>query len=423
MPNTEYRKIRPMRFIFCFFAVMALLRLPAQTSVGLVAYYSFDGSLENNTGNTSNTPIGNGNIEYRCGVRGDALLFDGVTTFLTVPGENNVNDEFDTEDVTVSFYFKPIGVNGTPYLVSKRDEDCNIQERLFQIRYGSASRALNAIMIENISRGVSLLEPLTNQSCWQLVTLVRDGSRVKLYVNGVFARDLGTQGRINLSNSGKLMIGGGDCRLPSEPLFHGLMDEFRIYNRALNEDEVADLHYAPDQIATQDTVIFLGTSVDIRLTSSCGTGFNWTPSADVMSSIEAEPTIIPSEAGTFIYNIQLSDGVSSCIANDSIRISVIDPNELDCEVLYLPKAFTPNSRGPASNESFGISNPFALQELISFEIFDRWGGRVFYTQDAFQQWDGTFKGQNVNPGVFLYKIRYVCNGEEGIRTGSVTVFR
>lgn len=413
-----------MRSILCLLAVMAILRLSAQTSVGLIAYYSFDGSLENNTGNTSNTAIGNGKIEYRCGVKGDALLFDGLSTFLTVPGTNNVNDEFDTEDVTVSFYFKSIGVNGTPYLVSKRDPDCTIQEHLFSIRYAPASRSVNAIMIENLSRGVSLLHPLTNQSCWQLVTLVRDASRVKLYINGKFARDLGTQGRINLDNPGKLMIGGGDCRMPNEPLFHGLMDEFRVYNRALNDDEVAGLYFAPDMIATKDTVIFLGTSVDIRLTNSCGTGFNWTPdNGDVFSSIEAEPTISPSEAGNFVYTVQLSDGVSSCIAADSVRISVIDPDELDCEVLYLPKAFTPNGRGPAANETFGISNPFALQDLISFEIFDRWGGRVYYTEDAFQQWDGTFKGQDVNPGVFLYKVRFVCNGEENIRTGSVTVFR
>lgn len=411
-----------MRLILGFIAILALLRLPAQTTVGLITYYSFDGTLENNTGNTSNTAIGNGNIEYRCGVKGDALLFDGVSTFLTVPGNNNVNDEFDTEDVTVSFYFKPIGVNGTPILVSKRDQDCAIQEHLFYIRYAPASRSVNAVMIENLSRGVSLLHPLNNEACWQLVTLVRDGSRVKLYINGKFARDLGTQGRIDLANPGKLMIGGGDCRMPSEPLFHGLMDEFRVYNRALSDDEIADLFFAPDMIATKDTVIFLGTSVDVRLTSNCGTGFNWTPDRDVMSSIEAEPTITPSEAGIFIYHVQMSDGISSCIAGDSLRISVIDPDELDCEVLYLPKAFTPNGRGPALNETFGISNPFALQELISFEIFDRWGGRVFYSNDAFLQWDGTVKGQKVNPGVFLYRIRFICNGEEKVRTGSVTVF-
>lgn len=414
-----------MRLIlsFVFLSILSFVQVSAQTSVGLVAYYSFDGTLANNTGNTSNTAIGNGTIEYRCGVKGDALYFDGVSTSLTIPGENNVNDEFDTEDVTVSFYFKPIGMNGTPYLVSKRDPDCTNQEHLFYIRYAPASRSVNAVAIENLSRGVSILHPLMNEACWQMVTLVRDASRVKLYINGKFARDLGTQGRIDMSNPGKLTIGGGDCRTASEPLFNGLMDEFRVYNRALSDDEIAGLYFSPDMIATQDTVIFLGTSVDVQLTTSCGTGFNWTPDQDVMSSVEAEPTITPSEAGVFVYQLQLTDGISTCIAGDSIRISVIDPDELNCEVLYLPKAFTPNQRGPASNETYGISNPFALQELISFEIFDRWGGRVFYTEDPFLQWDGTHKGQDVNPGVFLYKIRFICNGEEKLNTGSVTVFR
>jgi hypothetical protein len=48
---------------------------------------------------------------------------------------------------------------------------------------------------------------------------------------------------------------------------------------------------------------------------------------------------------------------------------------------------------------------------------------VFYTEDPFLQWDGTFKGQDVNPGVFLYKVRFICNEEEKLHTGSVTVFR
>lgn len=412
-----------MRLLLFVLLLVSSLCLSAQTSVGLVAYYSFDGSLQDNTGNTSNAAIGNGVVDYRCGVKGDALLLDGASTFLTIPGDGNVNNEFDTEDVTISFYFKPIGMNGTPYLVSKRSADCNIQDSLFYIRYAPASRSVQAVMSENINRGVSLVQPITNLNCWQLVTVVRQASRVKLYLNGRFVRDLGTQGRINLRNDGKLMIGGADCRLPSEPLFSGLLDEFRIYNRALNDDEVKGLYFRPDMIATQDTVIFLGTSVDVRLTNTCGTGFNWTPGDDVFSSIEAEPTITPARAGSHLYLLQLSDGISSCIATDSLRISVIDPDDLDCEVLFLPKAFTPNNRGPVDNELFGISNPFALQQLLSFEIYDRWGSRVFYTEDPFQQWDGTYRGEPVNPGVFLYKIRFMCNEREQIKTGSVTVFK
>jgi gliding motility-associated-like protein len=109
------------------------------------------------------------------------------------------------------------------------------------------------------------------------------------------------------------------------------------------------------------------------------------------------------------------------VASDSIRINVVDPATLVCDTLYLPKAFTPN--GDGINDQFGISNPFAIQQLVSFEIFDRWEGRVFYTEDPFGQWDGTYKGKPVNPGVLLYKIRHMCNGTERFASGSLTLLR
>ncbi|MBO6518362.1 MAG: gliding motility-associated C-terminal domain-containing protein, partial [Bacteroidia bacterium] len=111
----------------------------------------------------------------------------------------------------------------------------------------------------------------------------------------------------------------------------------------------------------------------------------------------------------------------ACSIVDSIRINVIDPDDLSCEEVFLPKAFTPNDDG--LNDTYGISNPFAIQELISFEIFDRWGGRVFYTENPQDAWDGYFKGVPVNPGIMLYKVNYICEGEEKISTGSVTILR
>ena len=89
--------------------------------------------------------------------------------------------------------------------------------------------------------------------------------------------------------------------------------------------------------------------------------------------------------------------------------------------MYLPKAFTPN--GDGINDSYGISNPFAVRELISFEIYDRWGGRVFSTDNPFETWDGTSKGQYLNPGVLLYRVRFRCDDEEIIDVGSLSIIR
>ena len=87
----------------------------------------------------------------------------------------------------------------------------------------------------------------------------------------------------------------------------------------------------------------------------------------------------------------------------------------------MAKAFTPNRDN--LNDTYGLSNPFAINDLISFEIFDRWGGIVFRTNDPFAKWDATYKNEAVNPGVFLWRVAYRCDGEEINETGTVTVIR
>lgn len=190
-----------------------------------------------------------------------------------------------------------------------------------------------------------------------------------------------------------------------------------VYNRALDRKEIEELFLAPDEIDTNDQTVFLGNSIDIEVTNTCATDFIWSPATNVDDPFIAEPTITPSETTT--YNLTFSDGETVC--TDSITITVIDPNDLDCSQVYLPTAFTPN--GDNLNDEFGISNPYAIQNLLSFEIFDRWGSRVFFTDDAFEKWDGRFKSQFLNPGVLLYRVRFICDGQENIKVGSLSILK
>src|SRR5690625_6341759 len=81
----------------------------------------------------------------------------------------------------------------------------------------------------------------------------------------------------------------------------------------------------------------------------------------------------------------------------------------------MARAFTPNDDG--LNDTYGITIPGAFDRLISFEIFNQWGERIFQTDQVDDPWDGTFKGQKMNPGGFLYKIRYECRNQEFVKTG------
>ncbi|GJM35796.1 MAG: hypothetical protein DHS20C18_47970 [Saprospiraceae bacterium] len=412
-----------MRIFTFLYALLFCTALSAQTNVGLIAYYPFEQSLEDVTGNTANTGTATGNPQFVCGVKGESILLNGAGDQVSIPG-GNVNAEFDTEDFSVSFYFKPVGMDGVQYLLSKRSPDCN-NENVFYIRYVPATRTINAYLSEIPEKTVSLVYTIKNDACWQNVVLVRDNFRVKMFVNGNFAGDLGTATRIDLDNNGKLIIGSANCRSGSEVPFKGMIDELRFYNRALDDREVKGLYSRPDMIVNPDTLLFLGNSIDIELTNTCASTFTWTTDgtlSDLSSTTTPDPTITPSQAGPFIYHLQMENPVSPCSAHDSIRINVVDPDELECDELFLPKAFTPN--GDGLNDTYGISNPFAVQELISFEIFDRWGGRMFAAENTpFAQWDGTFRGERVNSGVMIYKIIYICDNVERLASGSFSLLR
>ncbi len=398
------------------------LSLTAQpTNVGLVAYYGMDGNVNDLTGNTGNAGTTVGDPVFECGVDGEALQLDGVDDQVIFQG-SDINSEFNTEDFTLSFYFKQVSSGGTQYLISKRPDTSSCPEmNVFYVRYITVSRSVNCVLLEEGAKGVSLVAQVPENTCWNHVVVIRRAERVQMFVNGVPTVPQLTSSRIDLSNDGRLLLGTSNCLRANELPFDGLIDEMRLYNRALDDREVLDLFFRPDQILTPDTLLFLGNSVDIRINAGCATDFSWEPSANVFNADEGEPTITPIEAGREVYYLNMADDISPCVAFDSIQITVVDPNDLDCDEVFLPDVFTPN--GDGINDTYGISNPFALQDFISFEIFDRWGGRVFSAETPFDQWDGRADNQRVNPGVMLYRVRYRCDGEEKLVSGSVTIMR
>lgn len=407
------------RWCFALLLLGCTFASPAQTNIGLIAHFPFDNSLNDATGNTANNgiPVGAPALGS-CGVRDNALFLGGGNDQIQFLGP--VNNEFDTEDFTVSMYFKPVGKNGTQYLLSKRDMDC-FPENSFYLRYVPARKTLNAVLFESAERNLSLVHTIPEPACWQHVTLTRDANKVRLYVNGKFVQELGTTRRINIKNAENLILGNSPCRTSNETGFNGLIDDFRVYNRALKEEEIRDLYFSPDQVATRDTIIFLGNSVATSLTTTCATDFSWSPAIGVLRPSDPEPVITPQSGGRQTYVLTMTDVASGCSTTDSLSITVVDPAQLDCRELFLPKAFTPN--GDGLNDQYKISNPFVVQELRAFEVFDRWGSRVFVTTDPFQGWDGSVDGILVNSGVFLYKIRYQCDGQELLSTGSFTLMR
>ncbi|MFT4666098.1 MAG: gliding motility-associated-like protein [Polaribacter sp.] len=410
-----------MKLYTLLFSLFLSVSVIAQTTSGLAAYYSMDDCtlLDNSDAGSNGTLFGS--TCDSCGVINKGIFFRGED-----PANNNhdyalllgtVNNNFKTNDFSISFYMKPKNSMGTKDIISKR-EDCSANNA-FAIRFIPATNSIDVVLSENSSKNANLSAPLDFGRCWQHVLFIREGKNSKLYINGVLKKDKGhPDGPINIDNNAVFSLINSPCQATLEVPFIGIIDELYIYKKALNENEIAMLYNNPHKIITENKTIFLGETVDLEATESCNVSYEWTPpnflSATDVTSVSSTPD------SSILYTLAYTED-QVCISYDTVRITVIDPSTLPCDKIYLPKAFTPNNDN--INDTYGISNPFAIEELLSFEIYDRWGSRVFFTDNETTKWDGSFQGEPMNPGVLLYRVRFKCNGEERIDVGSLAIMR
>ncbi|MFA4853618.1 MAG: gliding motility-associated C-terminal domain-containing protein, partial [Bacteroidales bacterium] len=64
-------------------------------------------------------------------------------------------------------------------------------------------------------------------------------------------------------------------------------------------------------------------------------------------------------------------------------------------------------------------------QTLNFKIYNRWGELVFETNDVSKGWDGTYKGQLLNPNVFVYYLNVAFYGDKKavIQKGDISLVR
>lgn len=125
------------------------------------------------------------------------------------------------------------------------------------------------------------------------------------------------------------------------------------------------------------------------------------------------------EPGT--WSVEITDA-NGCRVADTITL---DPSDISCDeisgVVYIPNIFAPNSSDPRNTSLFvfgqGIKN-------IDLKIYDRWGELIFESNELNVGWDGTYKGKDMDQGVYVYMaVVELLNGELIKKNGNVTLVR
>ena len=114
--------------------------------------------------------------------------------------------------------------------------------------------------------------------------------------------------------------------------------------------------------------------------------------------------------------------IRGCKITKSVTYQVVRIRDV-----YIPNVFSPNEDG--INDKWTLFSDADIEEISLMEVFTRWGDLVFRKEkfdpnDPDLGWDGTFNGDELNPGVYVYRIDILYG--DGLRdqlAGDITIVK
>jgi gliding motility-associated-like protein len=143
-----------------------------------------------------------------------------------------------------------------------------------------------------------------------------------------------------------------------------------------------------------------------------GLKYSWSPDDELNCPNCTSAIAMPRKSLT--YTITVTDS-NSCIATDTVRIT-IDP----CDIT-IPNAFTPN--GDGLNDLYRVYGHLDYFRNYSFSIYNRWGERVYYTEDVNGGWNGVYQGVDQELGTYFYMVLYTLYDEKHMMKGDFHLIR
>ena len=169
-----------------------------------------------------------------------------------------------------------------------------------------------------------------------------------------------------------------------------------------------------------DIVLELGDSVRLEgIPNFIVDSLVWSPSAGLSEPDQLMTFAQPFENISYILTVFDEFG---CSASDQVNLVV--QRSMD---VFIPTAFSPNADG--SNDRFTIFAGSSVEQVLKFYIFDRWGNQLYQNgplaaNDPFLGWDGTYRGQEMNTGVYVYFIEVqMVDGSTELLKGDVLLLR
>jgi gliding motility-associated-like protein len=177
-----------------------------------------------------------------------------------------------------------------------------------------------------------------------------------------------------------------------------------------------------------DTSLILGDSLLLSPDISNAIGsliYKWNSALvdtwDCVDTIDCESILVkPSHTNT--YYVQITDA-NGCRGETKVKVSVEKPRGV-----FVPTGFSPN--GDGFNDLLMVHGKAQqVRNILTFKVYDRWGELVYQDQnfsvnDASRGWDGIFRGNACDPGVYVWHLEAeYMDGFKEVLSGNVTLVK
>ncbi|MBI3501665.1 MAG: gliding motility-associated C-terminal domain-containing protein [Bacteroidetes bacterium] len=165
------------------------------------------------------------------------------------------------------------------------------------------------------------------------------------------------------------------------------------------------------------TIISTGASTTLTATSGGGT-YSWSPASGLSCTTCANPVATPAQ--TTAYCVVVTDA-NGCTDSACVTITIEIPCIIQSLDALLPNAFSPN--GDVTNDQYCVPQNACIISFV-LKVYDRWGEKVFESDDLSNCWDGMYKGQALNTAVFVYFFEaQLSNGDTFKQKGNISLVK
>lgn len=143
-----------------------------------------------------------------------------------------------------------------------------------------------------------------------------------------------------------------------------------------------------------DTTLCIGDAMELKISGGPAASYLW-------STGSTDSSITVTQQGT--YSVRVSNACNTLNALKTVMYKDCPPT------VFVPNAFTPN--GDGLNDIFKASVT-GKAKSFSLAVYDRFGQRIFVSNDPSKGWDGTIRSKKQSTGLYIWMLQYTDGSDK-----------